>query len=275
MNRKMKYCKDCNTTKNISEFHKNQQYCKACQKEQQKKSQENRRNRTVLTLVEHGVIEKEYIKAAKLLFDSCTSRINDCNKKSGYYHDNNIKFEWDTIEEFFIDCFDIDGFWADWKKQDLIFQVTGKKNDRPTIDRINEEGNYSKDNIAVLSHLENVLKAKRKPCKALVIKNHEIVGLFEFDSKKQFIDEVKNILPVNTLRNIKFNEGLFHQVKKGTYIILQTKDADIYEIAKNSNGKYRIHIDSISNYYYNFASKKIIVEVVDIQQDFYTNAVVI
>lgn len=49
--------------------------------ESKKKSIENRHNRTILVLVKDGKVEKEYIDAAKLLFNSCASRINDCKKK--------------------------------------------------------------------------------------------------------------------------------------------------------------------------------------------------
>jgi len=225
--------------------------------ESKKKSIENRQSRTILILVENGKIEKESIVAAKLLFDSCFSRINDCNKNSGYYHDNNIQCDWDSIEGFFIDCFDIQGFWEAWKRQYLIFKATGKKSSRPTIDRIDEKRNYSKDNIGVLSHRENVLKAKRKPCKAILFREGNIIGSFIFDSRNQFTEEFNKRYAGNVVNTIKFDTAKIQKLDVKTSILLQYDSIDI-EKAGDNEANYDLILTNCETRYYDTKTLELI-----------------
>ncbi|KXY70697.1 hypothetical protein MKY89_27905 [Bacillus sp. FSL W7-1294] len=139
------WCTKCRGWKAKEEFYKINYMCKVCRN---KKIAEKRKT------------EKEKNLAEFLLRESCKLAIqrSRSKKKKGY---ENVKCEWASWRDMYEDLKNKKLFKDDWKHQTEIYKEWGEDQvDRPTIDRIDPQGDYSLENIQCLSYQENVLKDK-------------------------------------------------------------------------------------------------------------------
>ncbi|WP_053361935.1 hypothetical protein [Bacillus sp. FJAT-27251] len=234
-----KKCVICNLEKKIEEFYLGHGKCKKCHS---KKVQFNKgldSMRTINKLLDLKIIKRNEVTAARTLLISCESRINACKYNIGIYKD--IDCKWSSPQFFMVDIIQkLPNVWHEWKIQNVIYEETKNDSDRPTIDRIDEFGDYTLTNIQMLSKHNNSKKARSKPCRVLIIHNKKIQGVFEFKSKKDlYKDLVKAGIPINTTQ-IKFDTGIIQEVGNGYSILLQAKDG---EIARTDERFYKVIIN--------------------------------
>jgi len=200
--------------------------CKRCHSRQVQSNKEIGAMKAIEKLLELGIIKNSEVSSARTLFISCQSRINACRYNIGIYKD--IKCHWESPLAFMIDIIQkLPTVWHDWKIQNAIYEETKHDSDRPTIDRIDEFGDYSLSNIQTLSKHDNSKKARSKPCRVMIINNTKIQGVFEFESKKDlFSDLIKVGIPINATQ-IKFDTGIFQEVGNGYTLLLQSKNGEV------------------------------------------------
>lgn len=231
-----KPCRDENCSRKgqllpLTEFHQyeNGDYyakCKECHSRQVQDNKEIGAMRVIENLLQLGVIQNNEVSAANTLYKSCDKRIKACKYNNGIYKD--VECNWESPLSFMIDIIrKLPDMWEDWKIQNVIYSETKQDSDRPTIDRIDEFGDYSISNIQMLSKHDNSKKARSKPCRVLIIKDLKIKGSFEFKSKKDlFSDLIKVGIPINTTQ-IKFDTGQIQEVGNGYSLLLQSKNGEI------------------------------------------------
>lgn len=184
-------CRECRHMCSIEKFYSNRAVCKSCYIKGENKRVEKKGRTEVSKLIEKNIIKQREIKAALTLYSSCKSRISACKNDKAYKH---IKCFWkcplQMIEDIILNK---PLMWRDWKDQFTIYHRTKKLSDRPSIDRIDEFGNYTLGNIQMLSVMENSKKAKSKPSKALLVKSGNPIYSFSFNTKKEMMKELRNV----------------------------------------------------------------------------------
>lgn len=85
-----------------------------------------------------------------------------------------ILCEWESPSDFMNYLEHNKDWMEDWKKQVDIYLETGDLNDKPSVDRINPNGHYSRENIRVKPLGENKLMGASKPCEVWIIKNKQM-----------------------------------------------------------------------------------------------------
>lgn len=242
-------CTKCHKEKEVEQFYDDSIQCKECQIKNVQSKLEEKIMDFLAKCIEQNVIEEGELEAARLLVMSCKSRFEACKyNKKGY---KGVECNYPDFYAFFFDVIKIDGFWNDWKKESAIYSRVGNNSSRPTIDRRDSLGNYTLDNIQVLSMGENALKASQKPCKAIIVKDKSIslINVFEFDSKKDFTVKLGEYFPAKILRTIKFDTGIIQQIDNTYSIILQSKYIDKNEIGKGTTKpRYRLEIEYSRQY---------------------------
>ncbi|MEH7460144.1 hypothetical protein V7183_23960 [Bacillus sp. JJ1127] len=139
------FCKFCEEWKVKEAFYKINYICKSC------------RNKKI---AEKRKVEKEKNLAEFLLRESCKLAIQRgrSKEKKGY---ENVTSDWKKWHDMYNDLKNNKSFWREWKHQTEIYDLWGQgADDRPTLDRIDPNGDYSLENIQCLSHEENRLKDK-------------------------------------------------------------------------------------------------------------------
>lgn len=218
-----KKCPKCKKTKELSEFYDGYKECKKCTSNRVQFNKKHRAITAVEKLLELGIIYNNEVSSAKTLYISCESRFNSCKYNVGIYKE--IECEWESPLDFTIDIINkLPDFWNAWRIQNAIYDETKHDSDRPTIDRIDEFGNYTLSNIQMLSKHDNSKKAKAKPCKVLIIKNLRMLGIVEFDSKKEMIEKlIEANIPINAVK-IKMDTGGIQEIGNGYSLLFQTKN---------------------------------------------------
>lgn len=116
-------------------------YCKECKKEYQ-------RERNKKKFKENPPLE--------LLYKSCRSAIyrsKPSYKEPGYAH---VTCQFENVKAFVYALWDDELFRNQWISQTDIFIASNNYKDRPTLDRINPNLGYEKDNIRMLPQYINV-----------------------------------------------------------------------------------------------------------------------
>ncbi len=110
---------------------------------------------------------------------------------------------------------------------------------RPTIDRINEKGNYEMGNLQVLPQRLNRIKGRSSQCFVYLIKGCRIVEVVEFDSQKATIQGLS--IPYNTV-----NSGVLHDIGDGNMALIvsprgkdRNKEEARYLMVTNVYSEYR------------------------------------
>lgn len=219
-------CPSCNKTKDIEEFYDGYRECKKCQSQRVQLNKEHRAITAIEKLLQIGIIHNNELSSARILYISCESRINACKYNTGIY--KNVSCDWDSPLAFMIDIIQkLPDVWQDWKVQNAIYEECKNDSDRPTIDRIDEFGNYTLANIQMLSKHDNTKKATSKPCKVLIIKNLHILDTFEFESKKEIAEKlIETGIPINVVK-IKMDTGKIQEVGNEYSILLQSKNGEV------------------------------------------------
>lgn len=220
-------CTKCSAVKGIEEFYGDSLHCKNCHKGQVKEIESQKHLKFLSDCIEQGYMTHKDLLAASLLLDSSKSRFNACKYNFKGYE--RVKCDYDDYYTFFMQLISWKEFFASWKKQTLIFEQNKKQNSyRPVIDRIDELGNYTTDNIQCLSMRENTLKARQIASKAILMSNKGM-ACFEFSSKSHFVECLSEYLPMPAVRAIDFDTFQPQQISNDTYILLQTKNCKIDE----------------------------------------------
>lgn len=224
--REKKKCPTCKRMKKIEDFHEGHGKCKKCHSQQVQSNKEIGAMKAIEKLLELEIIKNSEVSSARTLYISCESRINACKYNIGIYKD--VKCKWESPLAFMIDIIQkLPSVWHDWKIQNAIYDEMKNDSDRPTIDRIDEFGDYSLLNIQMLSKHDNSKKARSKPCRVMIIKDLKIKGAFEFESKKDLFSDLLNAgIPINATQ-IKFDTGAFQEVGNGYTILLQSKNGEV------------------------------------------------
>jgi hypothetical protein len=236
MNDEFKYCENPECSRKdqlltLTDFyqHTNGEYysnCKECHSQLVQSNKELRAMTAIETLLGLEMIKNNEISSARTLFISCESRIKACKYNDGIYKD--IECDWESPLAFMLDIIQKSSqVWQDWKVQNAIYEETKNDSDRPTIDRIDEFGNYTLQNIQMLSKHDNTKKATSKPSRVLIIKDLKIKGMFEFQSKKDLFGDLINAgIPIHATQ-IKFDTGVFQEVGNGYTLLLQSKNGKV------------------------------------------------
>ena len=241
-----KKCSKCKEIKVLSEFYKNQGYCKVCHKQYCKQYRvENkdyfekyratgrqsavdaiRKHTFFLQLIEEGLISDTQLalEAINLLYKSCQSSRCRGGKEEGTYA--NVENHYPNNEHMVRSLLTTAPYfnWNEWLKQTTIWLENDRNNGlRPTLDRIDSDGHYCDSNIRVKSLTLNVKQASAIPAKAIVFdaNTNLIIDRLSFDSKAECIEGLKELgLKVNS-RNLQFDN--FDIQRFGDYdVLLQT-----------------------------------------------------
>ncbi|QHA92252.1 hypothetical protein [Bacillus sp. N1-1] len=168
-------CRGCK--RKTSKYNKSLSICNVCRNERIKAKKER---------------EFEDNPSKYLLYESCKAA---CRRGSKTYTESPYTYvtcQWDKPLEMLNDLMDDNQFWEDWKEQTTVYISKNKKRDeRPTIDRINENGNYDINNIQVLPMKLNMLKGSSNECLVHLIKNKRIVRVLQFESVKDAARKLK------------------------------------------------------------------------------------
>lgn len=143
---KEKYCRFCKKSKRLKDYAPTNSRCKECRMKYMKE----RKNQEI----------KEMGLAAHLLKKSCRTAFYRCNGKKQKAYEN-VRCAWDDANTMFEDLQNKEEFFSEWKSQTEKYEKGGfAEGDRPTLDRIFNNGPYSLDNIQCLSQEQNRLKDK-------------------------------------------------------------------------------------------------------------------
>ncbi len=207
-------CKVCNHQVSYEKFYHQGGICKKCRNEKSKMRIENL---TGIELAEH------------LLHKSCIRAIERVkrNEKEAYI---GVKCDWTKPKKMKIDLMNNREFWEKWIEQSILYEEKGKlENFRPTIDRIesdpNKGGHYTMENIQVLSHSENALKANSVKCKVILIKGLELVSIIEYESIKNAMKKL-GIRGYNVINLIK-DSGKIQSIGDDYSVLIQTFDGTL------------------------------------------------
>jgi hypothetical protein len=226
-----KKCTTCEEVKKIEDFHERYSNCKKCHSKKVQSNKELGAMNAIERLLELAIISICNISSARTLYLSCESRIHSCKYNIGIYKD--VDCHWDSPLSFMIDIIQqLPKVWHDWKIQNAIYEETNNDSERPTLDRIDEFGNYTLSNIQMLSKHDNSKKARSKPCRVLIIKDTKVQGMFEFGSKKDLFGDLLNVgIPINAAQ-IKFDTGIFQEIGNGFTLLLQSKNGEVPTVAE-------------------------------------------
>jgi hypothetical protein len=149
--------------------------------------------------------EKVVNEADKLMKTSTRKAIERSRRTVGNYKD--VFTPYNTPSEMFKDLRQNEGFYLKWLEVTKKYIESGEKlSYRPTIDRVDEKGNYELSNMQALSYSKNTMKANAVKCVVVScgmkgeIQCEVILGitkaLKKYDlSRKYFPEENKYLLP--------------------------------------------------------------------------------
>ena len=124
--------------------------------------------------------------AEYLLYKSCESSIERGNEnytRSPYAH---VRCQWKKPKDMLKSLIKETDFWNCWKQQTKEYIENGEKiEDRPTIDRIDESGDYKIGNIQVLPMKDNSIKASSNECFVYIIKGVSLMEIKRFNNIKE------------------------------------------------------------------------------------------
>lgn len=229
MNLRKKRCSKCKRHLNQDKFNKSVKskdgkgnYCKQCNISYQIES----RKRTY-----------ESNPPLQLLKSSCQAayrRSQSNYVKDGYAH---VTTNYESVKTFWTDLWADDSFRENWIKQSLVYEASGMKRDRPTLDRIDPTQGYVKDNLQVLPYWKNVLEGALRECEVYVIRNLRLEEKLNFkgvgEAKKDLINRYK--VPVNVLNQV--DHGTVINVSDGIGLLIQTTKGNLKD---DEHAKYRM-----------------------------------
>lgn len=126
---KIKKCTKCKEEKLLSKFYDKHQPCKICFKKRQ----------TEYRRTYDGHLRTTYTRALTRL------------RREKHYQDKCITFSWDQFKEWTKKS-NYKKLYKNWVKNNYCKKLT------PSLDRINNKGNYTLNNIQFITHSENVTK---------------------------------------------------------------------------------------------------------------------
>jgi hypothetical protein len=213
------FCRKCSHHVSGEEYYHQGKICKECRGEI-----ENARIKSLtgLKLAEH------------LLHRSCIRALErvKSDKDDAY---KGVKCQWDKPAKMKKDLMNNKQFWEKWVEQSEIYEKCGRESNlRPTLDRIesevSKEGHYVMENLQVLSHFENTMKAQAVECKVIFIKDLKIVKVVDYESLKQAMMDV-GIDGYNTFNIIRDN-GRIHNIGNGYSVLIQSKIGELKQHGK-------------------------------------------
>jgi hypothetical protein len=248
----LKWCGKCEKWKQKSEFANNknakdkkQVYCRICSLEQVQASKQVRIENDVAYLIAEKIIRNVRIEkiGARLLLNSCTSRMND-----------EFYCEWENRRPMCIDLITkIDGFWLQWLR---LTDIYDKENDpdekrslRPTIDRVIESKldyfGYRKANVWPLSKSDNTIKAQTLRYDVFNLTDNENIA----DLNKK---EVMEKLGLSHEQMRKYPDSGMIKLNDKIYVI-QTKS--------RSDGKHSLIVENIANEIEPERTERIVIQI--------------
>lgn len=175
----MKICKECNQLLDLSEFGKHpasadglEYLCKKCKNFLQNKYRKEHPEWTLRKRKEYYA--KEVNNPNALLRRIWHAMQNRCNDPENYqyhrYGGRGIKIQWASLDEF---------------RKDMIGQFKeGYAQGKTTIERINNDGNYCKDNCRFATHVEQSNNTRRNV-------------FFDFEGQKQTLAQIARAKNIN------------------------------------------------------------------------------
>jgi len=250
-------CPICEETKNREEFYASCGYCKPCHKQYMSDLAVNTRRNFIHEYIAKGKIKLEDFRAAERLLISCQSRFKACKYNEKGYEE--IECNYASPFEFFLKLLDKDSFFEGWIDLMTCHIANGEdRNSLPVIDRINEKGHYTLDNVQPLTHYDNTKKARQKHCTAVLFKDGNLVDTFKFDSKKQCNELLQTYVPVKLLKTLQYDTPFFQSLGNGYYLKVQTDDAKLEDILnKDNHENYKIVFKDLMHYVYDFDTNKV------------------
>ncbi|OAS18908.1 hypothetical protein [Paenibacillus oryzisoli] len=216
----MKKCTKCKEEKKFKDFIEKNSHCLDCRRDYQKQYKARKRLEDLAIYQLKSSAKNVYKRGQK-------------NYIISPYE--NVSCGWNRIKEIVDDLSNDKKWMGDWRNQTAIFEKTGDNSDKPSIGRVGDIGNYTRDNIIVQSLKEGSIQANAKPCYMLEIRDKQFGNVKEFASIKDVKEYLKSVgVPVNACNNI--NTGKVHNLGNGLSIIIQTQNGtpQEYETAQYS-----------------------------------------
>ncbi|MEC2077683.1 hypothetical protein [Metabacillus fastidiosus] len=204
----------------LNKFNKGSRVCKKCHSKRVLNDRDNRINKKLAELIDKEVIKADELESANLLFKSCYRAIEDCTKNKGLYR--NVSIAWNDpllmMEDLIMKK---KRFWEAWKEQSEIYFKSNKMlSARATLDRIQEDGNYTLDNIQMLSHGENSKKAHVKPLNVIVM---DINGNKTDDIKCKSVKEAVDALKIKHPIHAFIDSGKTYSHEDGRILLFKSR----------------------------------------------------
>ncbi|REB10031.1 hypothetical protein DVB69_04285 [Sporosarcina sp. BI001-red] len=168
--------------------------------------------RTVSKLFLENDIDLSLVSAGVTLYQSLAKAEERTRKRKDYVV-KGIKFMFDSEDrKALLEVIKGDkDFWQAWVNQNKSFERTGLESDRPTIHRLNPDGNYEIGNIAVLPYGEH----QQEHAKAVLIIDTDDCEIYSHKSlTKMAQSEGVKQSKVNAMSKAFREDDVFLQQKK-------------------------------------------------------------
>lgn len=218
-------CRLCNKKLSKENFYNNRRVCKKCYRNVESNRKVEKGLSEIERMKNNGIITLEEEGPALTLFFSCCSRISACKNDPNY---KDVKCNWKNPTEMTMDIINHKkDMWKAWKEQDRLFSKTKDKKDRPSIDRINNAGHYNLENIQMLSVIDNNLKDKGIFNFALLFYKSTPMYSFEFTSKKEMKNKLKEFGVEINVDKIALDVGILQNIGNGYSVIIQSLNGTV------------------------------------------------
>lgn len=233
MNEKVKECIQCESVLPLDEFQfctksrdKRDSKCRACKNDYLNQWRFNKFKET----------PSKYLLLSSTA--NCYYRGQPLYTKPPY---QDVTCEFESSSDFF-DCLWNDNDWMKrWNDLTDKYIESGRKEDKPSINRINPKKGYFRDNIEPSRLGDNIKEGSSHPCQLFLIPNGNLQSteLLDFDSKQELRQHlIDKKIPINVMRTL--DDGRIHELDCGLRFIVQTKngtlklrDKPLYEMVLN------------------------------------------
>jgi hypothetical protein len=216
----MKKCSKCTLNKDLAQYVGKNNHCLECRRKYK---------------IKYEAVKKSEDLAIYQLKSSARNVYKRGQENYTIPPYENVRCGWNRIKNIVDDLLNDKEWIEKWRKQTAIFEKSGDNSDKPSIGRIGDVGDYTRDNIIVQSLKEGSIQANAKPCYILEIRDKKFGDVKEFESIKNLRGYLQSLgVPVNAISNL--NTGRVHKFGNGLSIIIQTKYGEIqqYEVPQYS-----------------------------------------
>lgn len=182
---------------------------------------------TVTKLFDANDIDLSLASAGRTLYQSL-AKAKERTRTNVYYTEKGIKFMFNPKDrKALLEVIQGDNdFWQAWVKQNETFDSTGFDKNRPTIHRINPDGNYEFGNIGVLPRGEH----QQEHAKPVVVFDLDNLTIDTYKSQSQ-LTQLEGVKPykISAMNKVFCEDKLFLQQKEKVRNELTDRNRKFFE----------------------------------------------